>query len=148
MLGTRVADPLGVEGPPADAPGLGLLDVETTLTGAKSLVAVVGRSLADDAPFAGYEMHVGRTTGPGRARPLLRYDDGRDDGAASADGRVAGCYVHGLFADDRQRAAWLARLGARATAFDYEATVEATLDALAAHLARCVDVEALLKLAR
>ena len=67
-------------------------------------------------PLTGYEMHVGRTTGPGTQRPLLRLDDGRHDGATTADGRIAGCYVHGLFADDAQRAAWMARLGAPASA--------------------------------
>ena len=85
--------------------------------------------------FDGYEMHVGRTSGPDCARPLLRFADGRVDGAISPDGRVAGAYVHGLFADDRQRAAWLASLGA-ASELAYEAAVERTLDALAAHLPR------------
>ena len=87
-------------------------------------------SLVNGAPFHGYEMHVGQTTGPDCARPLLSFADGRRDGATSANGRVAGAYVHGLFADDRQRAAWLAELGARST-LDYDATVERTLDELA-----------------
>ncbi|MDC7785871.1 cobyric acid synthase [Rhodoplanes sp. TEM] len=153
MLGREIADPDGVEGPPGTAPGLGLLDVITTLTGEKSLVAVTGRTVADGVPLSGYEMHMGRTTGPGTARPLVRLDDaagGRDDGAVSADGRVAGSYVHGFFADDAQRAAWLARLGAPPAeqgGLAYEATVEATLDALAAHLARHIDVETMLTLA-
>ena len=77
----------------------------------------------------------GETSGPDCARPLLRFADGRADGAVSADGRVAGAYVHGLFADDRQRAAWLASLGA-ASDLAYEATVERTLDELADHLER------------
>ncbi|MFD2180645.1 cobyric acid synthase [Rhodoplanes azumiensis] len=158
MLGREIDDPDGVEGPPGAAVGLGLLDVITTLTGDKSLVAVTGRTVADGVPLAGYEMHMGRTIGPGTARPLVRLDDprsggpagGRDDGAVSADGRVAGTYVHGFFADDRQRAAWLARLGAPAGqgGLAYEAMVEETLDALAAHLEQHVDIEALLALAR
>jgi adenosylcobyric acid synthase len=148
MLGTRIADPEGVEGPPGEAPGLGLLDVETVLAGAKRLEAVRGASLPDAVPFAGYEMHIGRTSGADTARPFLRLADGRLDGATSPDGRVVGTYAHGLFGHDAQRAAWLSRLGAPAAPRNHEAEVEATLDALAAHLERHVDVGALLALAR
>ena len=109
MLGRTIADPDGIEGAPGAVAGLGLLPVATVLGGDKRLVAVAGVS-ADGVGFSGYEMHVGTTTGD--APPLLRMADGRPDGAVSPDGLVAGCYVHGLFADDCQRAAWLRRLGA------------------------------------
>ena len=148
MLGRSVADPLGIEGPPGSCPGLGLLDVETVLGGDKVLRPVAGTTLADAAPFAGYEMHVGETRGPDRARPLLRFADGTEDGAVSPDGRIAGCYVHGLFGDDAQRAAWLRRLGAPSSTLRYEAEVEGVLDRLADHLARHLDLDALLRLAR
>ncbi len=148
MLGHGIADPDGIEGPPGSAAGLGLLEIMTELTGDKSLVAVQGRTVADDVAVAGYEMHIGRTTGSGTRRPLLRLDDGRLDGAVSADGRVAGSYLHGFFAGDAQRAAWLARLGAPASSLAYEALVEQTLDALAAHLDAHLDVDKLLSLAR
>jgi adenosylcobyric acid synthase len=147
MLGKRVADPEGVEGPPGAVDGLGLLDVETVLIGEKTLREVKGECLVNGEPFQGYEMHVGRTEGPDRARPLLRVADGRDDGATSASGRIAGAYVHGLFADDRQRAAWLASLGA-ASELSYEATIERTLDDFADHCEAHLDLEALLTLAR
>jgi adenosylcobyric acid synthase len=147
MLGVRIADPDGTEGAAGEAVGLGLLDVATVLSGEKVLTAVNGVCLENGAPFAGYEMHVGRTSGPACARPLLRFADGRLDGAISPDGRVMGAYVHGLFADDSQRAAWLATLGARST-IAYESQVEETLDALAGHLAAHIDLDALLKLAR
>jgi adenosylcobyric acid synthase len=114
------------------------------MTAEKQLRTVTGTSLEDGAPFHGYEMHVGDTDGPDVARPLLRFDDGRVDGAVSVDGRVAGTYVHGFFADDRLRAGWLRRLGARAGAFSYEAAIDETLDRLAAHLARHVDCDRLL----
>ena len=107
MLGTSVADPDGIEGPAREAEGLCLLDVETVLTGEKTLREVEGERIADGAPFRGYEMHVGKTEGPDCARPFLRFADGRLDGATSENGLIAGAYVHGLFADDRQRAAWL-----------------------------------------
>ncbi|MEA2946553.1 MAG: adenosylcobyric acid synthase [Alphaproteobacteria bacterium] len=147
MLGRRIADPEGAEGPAGEVAGLGLLDVETTVRGDKTLVAVAGTCLANGARFEGYEMHIGRTTGPATARPLLRYPDGRQDGAISQDGLIMGAYAHGLFAADSQRAAWLATLGV-ASELAYEATVERTLDELAAHVAEHVDLDRLIKLAR
>jgi adenosylcobyric acid synthase len=106
-----------------------------------------GVTLGDGVPFRGYEMHVGRTEGPDLARPLLRLADGRLDGAVSSDGLVCGTYVHGLFADDRQRAAWLTRFGAATAPRSYEAEVEAALNALAAHLEAHIDIGLLLSLA-
>ncbi|WP_349371646.1 cobyric acid synthase [Salinarimonas sp.] len=145
MLGRTIADPDGIEGPAGRVvPGLGLLDLETRLTGVKKLEAVSGTALADDAPFSGYEMHVGETAGPDAERPFARLADGRPDGAVSRDGLVVGTYVHGLFADDSQRAAWLARLGARTSALAYEALVEDVLDRFADHLAAHVDCDRLL----
>jgi len=148
MLGRRVADPDGVEGPPGETAGLGLLDVETVLGGDKRLVAVAGRERASGQAVAGYEMHVGRTAGPGTARPMLDLEGG-PDGAVSADGRVAGCYVHGLFAADGFRHAFLARLrGRAASGVAYEALVDRVLDGLADHLERNLAVDRLLAIAR
>ena len=147
MLGRTLADPDGIEGDPRRVAGLGLLDVETVMTPLKRLEAVAGTSLADAIPFLGYEMHVGQTTGLDTGRPLLRLSDGRVDGAVSADGLVAGTYVHGLFADDRQRAAWLARLGAASDGASYEAGIERVLDALAEHIEAHVDCDRILALA-
>ncbi|MCJ2107050.1 cobyric acid synthase [Methylobacterium sp. E-041] len=148
MLGRTLSDPDGIEGEARTVPGLGLLAVDTVMTPLKRLEAVSGTSLPDGMPFTGYEMHVGDTTGADAERPLLRLADGRADGAVSADGLVSGTYVHGLFADDRQRAAWLARLGARSDGASYEAGIERVLDALAAHLEQHVDCDRLLALAR
>jgi len=144
MLGRSVADPLGVEGPPGRVDGLGYLPVDTVLTGDKRLSPVTGE--AAGAPFTGYEMHMGETSRA--ATPFARFADGRADGAVSADGRVGGCYVHGLFADDRQRAALLARFGAASDGRSYEADQEAALDAVAAHMAAHLDLDRLLSLAR
>jgi adenosylcobyric acid synthase len=148
MLGDTISDPQGIEGPPGSAAGLGLIDITTELAGDKSLVAVRGRTLADDVAVSGYEMHIGRTAGAGTRRPLIQLEDGRTDGAISANGLIAGTYLHGFFAGDAQRAAWLARLGAPASPLAYEELVEQTLDALAAHLEAHLDVEKLLSLAR
>lgn len=148
MLGTEISDPKGHEGPPGTVAGLGLLDVATTLTSDKALREVGGTLIEGGARFHGYEMHIGETTGVATARPFLTFDDGRSDGAVSADGRVSGCYVHGLFGDDGLRAQWLASLGASSVVSDYDAVVEATLDALAAHLERHVAIDRLLEVAR
>ena len=105
MLGREISDPDGIEGPPQTVPGLGYLDFATSLTGEKTLRHV--RGTACDAPFKGYEMHVGESTGEALSRPFLRFEDGHPEGAVSANGRVAGCYVHGLFTSDAFRRAWL-----------------------------------------
>ena len=147
MLGRAIHDSEGVEGPRGSASGLGLLDVETTLANEKRLDKIEGTS-SDGAPFTGYEMHMGLTAGPDCARPFARFADGNAEGAMSASGRVIGTYIHGLFADDRQRAAWLARFAPGGTAIAYEALVEETLDRLAAHLAANIDIDRLLSLAR
>ena len=147
MLGRAVHDPEGIEGTPGTAAGLGLLDVETTLANEKRLEKIEGTS-SDGAPFTGYEMHMGLTAGPDCARPFARLADGSAEGAMSASGRVIGTYIHGLFADDRQRAAWLARFAPGGTAIAYDALVDDTLDTLAAHLAAHIDIDRLLSLAR
>jgi adenosylcobyric acid synthase len=146
MLGRSVADPEGIEGPPATVEGLGLLPVDTVIEGDKMLVEISGETAVGSVPFKGYEMHIGRTSGA--ARPLLRLGNAHDQGAVSADGRIAGCYIHGLLTDDRQRRHWLQRIDGTASAFDYEADVDATLDLLADHIEAHVDCDRLLALAR
>ncbi|CAN2532291.1 Cobyric+acid+synthase [Methylocapsa aurea] len=148
MMGRRIADPQGLEGPPGAVEGLGLLDMETVFETEKVLKQVRGATVAETIPFYGYEMHAGRTEGPDCARPLLRFEDGRLDGAASADGRCAGVYVHGFFADDALRAAFLRDHGAGAADYSYEQSIEATLDGLAEHFERHLDVDGLLELAQ
>jgi adenosylcobyric acid synthase len=147
MLGRTIDDPEGIEGPPGRVPGLELLDVETVLSREKRLEAVEGKT-ADGCPLAGYEMHMGSTTGRDCGRPFAHLADGSPEGAVSADGRVMGTYIHGLFADDRQRSAWLARLGSAPSAVAYGALIDDTLDRLAAHIAAHVDLDRLLTLSR
>jgi adenosylcobyric acid synthase len=147
MLGCRIADPNGVEGPAAEAAGLGLLDIGTVLEGDKRLAQVTGRELTTGMPVRGYEMHLGVTTGRGLARPMLELD-GHPDGAVNANGRVKGCYLHGLFASDAFRQAFLARLGAEISALEYEPMIDTVLDRLADHIEGHLDVAALLAAAR
>jgi adenosylcobyric acid synthase len=146
MLGRRAADPLGLEGAPGAVVGLGLLDVETVLEADKTVRPVAGQ-LVCGGRFEGYEIHLGVTAGPGTARPFLVHDDGIAGGAVSADGRIAGAYVHGLFDRAEARAALLAGLGVRSDGVDQGARVDAALDELAGALERAFDVEGLARIA-
>ncbi len=149
MLGRRVRDADGVEGPPGEAEGLGLLDVETVITGDKTLKEVRGVESPSDEAVTGFEMHMGLTEGPDRARWWLCLADGRREGARSADGRVMGTYLHGLFAADGFRDAFLRRIREdRQEGVAYDALIERTLDALAGHLESHLDLDALLAEAR
>ena len=148
LLGRRVHDPAGVDGPPGSAEALGLLDVETTMVADKTVRAVTGVCALSGAPVSGYEIHAGRTRGADCARAVFEIG-GRRDGALSANGRVAGAYLHGMFANDAFRDQWLRRAGATALpGYEYAAAVEAALEALAEHVENAVDVDALLAAAR
>ncbi|WP_259781519.1 cobyric acid synthase [Aestuariispira ectoiniformans] len=148
MLGKVISDPDGIEGPAGSVDGLGLLDTETALTGDKALYEEQGVDLSTGASVHGYEMHMGRTRGPGLQRPMLQLGSG-PDGAISQDGRVMGCYLHGLFADDDFRAAFLSRFReGRQAETRYDAMVEQTLDNLADHLEAHLDLDALLATAK
>ncbi len=146
MLGRQIADPEGHEGAPGAEPGLGLLDIKTVLGGDKRLVETAGSEIASGLPVRGYEMHLGVTSGGGLSRPMLELG-GRPDGAVSPDGRVAGCYLHGIFASDAFRRAFLTRLGAESS-IAYDGLVDRVLDDLADHLERHLDLAALLAAAR
>ena len=146
MLGRMIHDPQGLEGPAGSSAGLGLLDVETTLLPDKTLTRVTARHAASGLDVTGYEIHLGTTQGPDGARPFTFIGD-VPDGAISPDGRVMGTYIHGLFASDDFRRHFLARLGAESGTLAFEQTVETTLDRLAQHLARHLDIDRLLGLA-
>jgi len=147
MLGRVIADPEGIEGPAGESPGLGLLDVTTVMTPEKRLSRVSACHAGTGLAVEGYEIHIGRTEGPDRARPFADIA-GAAEGAISADGRVSGSYLHGLFAADDFRAAFLSGLGIAASGRGHEAGVEAALDALAEHVEAHLDVAGLLALAR
>jgi adenosylcobyric acid synthase len=147
MLGARLDDPDGTEGPAGAVDGLGLLRVETRLGGDKALVDVAGTERASGQIVRGYEMHIGTTSGADCARPMLDLH-GRPDGAVSGDGRIMGTYAHGIFASDAFRHAFLNSLRARAdSGLAYESQVDRVLDALADHLERHLDTNRILDLA-
>lgn len=146
MLGRIVSDPNGEEGPAGSDPGLGLLDIETTLARNKSVRNVTGRHLPTNTQVSGYEIHLGVTTGPDCLRPPIEIG-GRPDGAATANGRIWGTYVHGLFGSDPFRKAFLGAFGLKANSVSYAAEVETTLDALATHMETHLDIDGLLSIA-
>ena len=128
-----------------------MLDIETEIGGEKRLVEIDTTDQLSGCRITGYEMHMGRTTGPGLARPWLLLGEGEaahPEGAMSRCGRVTGAYVHGLFGADGFRTHWLDRVGAQAAALDFEARTEAAIEALADHVEANLDLDALLALAR
>ncbi len=146
MLGKEIIDDDGIEGPPSRVSGLGLLDVRTVMAPQKRLALSNASYMPSGDKVSGYEIHIGQTDGPDCTRAWLSLD-GRGEGAASPDGRVMGCYLHGLFAADAFRAAFLADIGKPVTHHDYAQSVTDTLDALADHLETHMDIDALLDLA-
>ncbi|MFC3323808.1 cobyric acid synthase [Mesorhizobium cantuariense] len=147
MLGRTVRDPDGIEGSVTEAEGLGLLDVETVMEPEKTVRNVSARSVPFDLPLEGYEIHLGRTTGPDRLRPSAVIN-GVEDGAVSADGKVIGTYMHGLFGANGFRGKFLESLGIKGGGIDYRAEVEQALDEVAAELETHLDCDAIFALAR
>lgn len=147
MLGEIVEDPEGIEGPPGETPGLGLLDVVTRMTPDKHLTRKSATHTETGTPMQGYEIHIGKTAGPDCARPFANIN-GVPDGAISSNGKIMGSYLHGMFAGDEFRRAFLKQLGARPSELCYGAEVERALDQLAEHLEQHLDVEAILATAR
>ncbi|MFY0623379.1 MAG: cobyric acid synthase [Pelagimonas sp.] len=143
MLGQVIRDPQGIEGPEGETRGLGLLDIETEMTGDKRLTEVEAVHAPSGKAFHGYEIHIGRSSGPDRARPFGMIDDS-PEGAISANGKIAGSYLHGMFRNDAFRAAWLESVGGSSSGDSYDATVETTLDRLADHMETHLDVDGLL----
>ncbi len=146
MLGQSIADPEGIEGPPGRDPGLGLLAIDTVMRPHKRLRQTRATHAGSGQSFSGYEIHIGESDGPDRARPFAHIG-ATPEGACSPDGRVQGSYLHGMFADDGFRAGFLAQFGL-ASESRYEEGVEAALEALADHLESHLDVAALLATAQ
>ena len=146
MLGRRIHDPQGLEGPAQSIDGLGLLDVETTLLTDKTVTETSGTHVQTQTAIRAYEIPLGSTAGPDCDRPFAPTGRGAD-GAISVDGLTMGTYLHGCFASDAFRHAFLAEAGGPASAVAYGHLVESTLDALADHLESHVNLSLLWDLA-
>lgn len=141
MLGRLIHDPQGLEGLPGSTPGLGLLDLETTLESDKQLRNVSGHlTLPGQPAMTGYEIHLGVTRGAGLARAAVQLDDGRSDGAISADDQIFATYCHGLFDHPEALSALLAWAGLQETRqVDFAARREADLERLADSVEAALD---------
>ena len=162
MLGESVADPHGIESDVRELPGLGLLPLRTIFDATKTTVKTRGVVTADHGllagaaghPVAGYEIHLGQTTGP--LPPSLRITERQGtatsvpDGAISPDGLIVGTYLHGLFTSPALRSALLRTLAARkgiaAPATWGTAERVDPIDRLAAHVRAHLDMEAVCRL--
>ncbi len=146
MLGQDISDPEGIEGAATTVPGLGLLNIRTVMKPQKRLAQTSATYLATGDTVSGYEIHIGETTGPDCDRAWLSIE-GRAEGAASPEGQIKGCYLHGLFTADGFRKAFLDALGKPVTDLNYTASVDDTLDTLGEHLEQHLDLDVLLSLA-
>ncbi|NQX93837.1 MAG: cobyric acid synthase [Erythrobacter sp.] len=149
MLGMRIDDPSGADGTAGSAEGLALLDIATSMTGEKVVRPMKAVTVQEQTPLSGYEIHTGRSDGPGLARPFCTLEDGSPDGAVAKGGQIIGTYLHGVFASDAFRARWLSGLRSdRTITLRYEEDVEAALDELADGLEASLDIDAILAIAR
>ena len=147
MLGEQVHDPLGLEGAPGSSDGLGLLAFSTQLEAEKQLRNVRGRLALENAEVSGYEIHAGVTSGPALEQPAVRLEDGRCDGALSADGQIIGTYVHGLFESPAACSALLRWAGLRnVQSVDYHALRERDIERLADLVENHLDTDRLRQL--
>ena len=144
MLGQDISDPLGLEGAPSTVKGLGHLNVSTTMSEQKRLALTRATYLPTGDAVEGYEIHLGQTDGPDTAQAWLSID-GRPEGAASMNGQIMGCYLHGLFSSDAFRASFIGQ--SASSDLNYSAEVDAVLDRLAAHMEQHMDLDLLLELA-
>lgn len=146
MLGRRIHDPDGLEGDATSVKGLGYLDVQTVLTPRKELANRRAICPSNGAELSGYEIHMGRTEGPDMARHWFEVD-GKPEGALSKNGQVRGSYLHGMFSSDPFRAALLAEFG-QSSSISYDHLIDKTLDDLADHLERHMNLDLLLTLTK
>ena len=131
MLGQVICDPQGVEAQAEITPGLGLLPVETIFLSEKTATQVRACIRMKPYPAAGsnwltsiqgqeiegYEIHMGTTLSTSPWLEIIaRNGDSVSvmDGAISLDGRIWGTYLHGIFANQNLRHAWLKSLSWRA----------------------------------
>jgi len=149
MLGSAINDPQGLESAAGSSPGLGYLAMETTLQGDKQLCQVRGRLVLNGATIEGYEIHLGQSRGEALKRPLIDLQGGRHDGAMSADGQVAGTYLHGLFDHPEacaQLLQWAGLTSQQATSQDYRQLHDLHIDRLADAMEAGLDVDAIWQL--
>ncbi len=131
MLGQWVSDPDAIEGRAGESEGLGLLEMRTTMTREKRLAQVTGHCAFAEATVAGYEIHMGVSSGAALERPAFVIE-ARAEGARSADDQVLGSYLHGMFDTPEACSALLAWAGLHSdVSVDTAQLREASLDRIA-----------------
>ncbi|MDH5361384.1 MAG: cobyric acid synthase, partial [Gammaproteobacteria bacterium] len=149
MLGMTIDDPQGLESTAGSSQGLGYLAMETTLQGEKQLCQVRGQLVLNGATIEGYEIHLGQSRGEALKRPLVHLQGGRHDGAISADGQIAGTYLHGLFDHPEacsQLLQWAGLTSQQAASQDYRQLHDLHIDRLADAMEAGLDVDAIWQL--
>ena len=106
MMGARLEDPAGLDGPVGAWPGLAMFGATTRFVPDKTLALRRATSRWPEPGHAldGYEIHHGRTSGAGTT---LAAEEGASLGLVGE--RAVGTYLHGLLRSDPWRAAFLAR---------------------------------------
>jgi len=153
MLGQELADPGGVERQ-GRMPGLGLLPISTTMqaqkvtrlcSGTRNAESLFGQQVRGDR-ISGYEIHVGKTVYLAQADPFATLASGEPDGCVSADRRVLGTYLHGIFDEDCFRHQFLTAarsfhmLAAPGLLTPWKVQREDSLDRLAGQVSRSLDM--------
>jgi len=152
LMGKTVHDPDGLEGKPGSTEGLGLLPVETILKAPKTTTRT--KFIWNDIPAAGYEIHMGQTTRE-QGSPLFNIIERNnvackdDDGCLSADSRIMGTYLHGLFDNPGVIKCWLEQIDIKDIDISDVGGIEARdkeYDLLADHFEQYINVESIVKL--
>ena len=147
MLGRVIEDPLGLEGPRGESPGLRWLDLETTLESEKQLRNTAGVLSFEGAAVRGYEIHAGVSRGRALNAPSAVLEDGRPDGAISDDGKILGTYIHGVFESPEACAALLRWAGlSDPQTMDYREVRERAIERVADSVESHLDLQAILGL--
>ena len=164
MLGCEIADPDSVE-EGGQIRGMELLPVRTVLQKEKHRCQIDGKLEAVEGIFAGltgyeftgYEIHMGETRLISDGDPALFLEKGGThiaDGAISADGKVIGTYLHGLFDNDAFTRAMVDGLRQRKglapldVAVDYAAYKAQQFDILASAMREHIDIEKIYQIMR
>ena len=160
MLGETISDPCSMEGE-GSVPGLGLLPIHTIMQSQKVTRNIVGAMVnsvlfgqpIQDSQLAGYEIHIGQTIYQPLARCFAVVSDKAgsaklsEDGCISADTRIFGTYLHGLFDEDsfRHQFIFAARafhkLSTPAELYDWKQRREDSLNRLALEVSKALDMK-------
>ena len=144
MLGRSIDDPDGIESAAGSSAGLGWLPITTRLGKQKHLRRVNGSFAQGGATVAGYEIHCGVSSLDLEATPFILLSDQRYDGCLSADGQVAGSYLHGLFDEAEACSALLTWAGLdKPVSIDREMLREREIDRLSDCIEQHLDLSVL-----